>query len=101
MVLVERMRFGVPGERVLQIVRHHVRGVGDVEDDAVKAGGFDVLGDFLDDFDGLAQRVHAGLALAHVGQGTGGNDEQHRVLGVGIIPGANDGALGQINRGVI
>ena len=85
---------------MLQIVRHHVRGVGDVEDDAVKAGGFDVLGDFLDDFDGLAQRVHAGLALAHVGQRAGRHDQQLGIGGIAVIPGVNFSAAGQVVRGI-
>ena len=78
-----------------------VRRVGDAQDDAGEAGGLDLCGHVLQDFNGLAQGVHAGLSLTHVRQGACGHDEQLGVLGVGVVPGSDDGALAQVEGGVI
>ena len=56
---------------------------------------------FLQDFNGLAQGVHAGLSLAHIRQGACGHDEQLGVLGIGVVPCPNDGALAQVEGGVV
>ena len=84
----------------LDVVDHHVRRVGNAQDDARKAGGTDGLHHVLEDGNGLVQSVHAGLPLGHIRQRADGDDEQLRVFGVGVGPGPDLGPAGEVVGGV-
>ena len=86
---------------MLDVVGDDVRRIGDAQDDAGEARCLDLGGHILQDFNGLAQGVHAGLSLAHIRQGACGHDEQLGVLGIGVVPCPNDGALAQVEGGVV
>ena len=92
-----------PVQRVLNIMRDNVRRVGDIDDNTVKAGFFDGRGNFLQDLDGLPQRIHAGLVAAR--QRACRDDHDLRIGGIAVITGGDFGAdrqivgrVGQIER---